>query len=111
FAGLFHGVAHRQLAALGREDHAGVAELAAGLGVERGLVDNDSDRVAGSGLVDPLVAAHDRLDYALGHLGVVAEKFGGADLVAQREPHGIGRGLAGADPRGARAGAGLLHLG
>ena len=53
--------------------------------------------------------AHQRGHHPFGGLGLVAEELGGADLLAQGEPHRFGRGLAGARPRGARHFALALH--
>src|SRR5205814_1760136 len=49
-------------------------------------------------------------DDALGGLGLVTQKFGSPDLLAQGEPRRLGRRLAGADPGGARARPRLLHF-
>src|SRR5207302_9384557 len=54
--------------------------------------------------------AQDREDDALGGFGLVPEELGRPDLLAQREPIGLGRLLSRADPGGARPGASLLHL-
>ena len=50
-----------------------------------------------------------RSHHALGGLGLVAQKLGRAELLAQREPDRLGRGLAGARPGLARLGALALH--
>src|SRR5580704_929563 len=101
-AGFLDGVAHREFAARAREHRPGIAELAARLAVERGLVDDNRDLVAGFGLRYPLAALEDRQDHPLGGLGIIAEEFGRADFLAQREPRRAGRRLAGADPAFAR---------
>src|SRR5438094_55124 len=92
----------RELAAGGREDRPGIADLAARLAVERRLVDQDADLVAGSGFIHPLLAAQNGQDDALRGLGLIAEEFAGPDLFAQGEPGRFGRRLAGADPAAAR---------
>ena len=46
----------------------------------------------------PLVAAQDSQDDAFGDLCLVAEEFGGPNLVAQRVPAGVGRGFARSHP-------------
>src|SRR6185312_10575655 len=97
-AGALLRVAHRELAARMREYGAGVADLAAGFGVERRLVDEDGGVAARLGLFHRLAALDDGDDLALGDMRVIAQEFGGADLVAQLEPHLLGRRLAGADP-------------
>src|SRR5260370_20725608 len=108
-AGLFDRVAHRQLGALGREDYPAVAYLAARFRIERRLVDDDANVVAGLSLGDALPIAHDRVNDALGDLGLIAEKLGGADLLAQREPYRLGRRLARSSPALARFLALPLH--
>ncbi len=60
---------------------------------------------------DLRAVAHQRGDDALGGLGVVAEELGRADALAQREPDGLGRRLAGTRPGLARLGALALHRG
>src|SRR5690348_1480901 len=45
-AGLAQCVRHGELAATGREDRPGIADLTSGLTVKRGLVDDDADFVA-----------------------------------------------------------------
>src|SRR5579864_9120010 len=96
------GVANRKFAA-GRGEHdPGVADLATGLAVEWGLIDDDRDLVADGGGLDPCTALKDGEDDALGALGLVAKEFGGADFFAQGEPLGTGRRLARADPTLAR---------
>jgi hypothetical protein len=84
-----------------RRHQAGVADLAAGLAVERRLVDDDRAALAGLSASTSAVAQQ-RLHDAFGLLGVVAEELGGADLLAQREPDGLGRRLARARPGRAR---------
>src|ERR1700730_6507185 len=101
-ARLAHRVFDRKLAAGRREDPPGVAALAARLAVERGLIDDNADLVAGRGLRNPLLAAQNRQDHPLGALGLVAKEFGGLELVAQGEPPRLGRRLAGTGPVAAR---------
>ncbi len=102
-------VAHGELAALRREHRAGVAHLPARFGVERRLVDDDRGVAAGLGLLNRLAVDDDGDDLALGDMGVIAQELGSADLLAQLEPHLLGRGLARADPALARLGALALH--
>src|SRR4051812_33093006 len=90
-------------------DGAGVADLAAALAVERGLVEDDEALVAGFELVDELAALDQRGDHALGDLGLVAEEFGRADLVGDREPHLIFAGFARTGPALACLGALTRH--
>ena len=53
-AGLLLGIAHRKFAARRRKNHAGIADLPARLAIERRLVDDDADLVAGAGFGDTL---------------------------------------------------------
>src|SRR5690606_18038414 len=76
--------------------------------VDGGLVDGDRDRFTGGSGSDLAAVADKGGDDALGGFGFVAEELGRADAVADREPDGLGRGLAGAGPIG--AGLGLLAL-
>ena len=103
-AQLLHRVVDLDDAAAGCAQHAGIAGLATAFGIERGLVDDDLDLVPRLRRLDLLAADDDGLDAALCHLGVVAEEFGGPLLVADLEPDGVGRGLAGACPVLARLG-------
>jgi hypothetical protein len=57
---------------------AGVADLAAGFGVERRLVEDDRAVLAGSELADLDAVARQRAHLALGGFGVVAEELGRA---------------------------------
>src|SRR5690348_8602055 len=52
---------------------------------------------------------NDRLNDALGDLGLVPQELGGPDLLAQREPYRLGRRLARSDPALARFLALPLH--
>ncbi len=94
--------------AIGRH-HPGIADLAAGLAVERRLVEHDGAAVAFFQRIDFLAVAHERGDDAFGAFGLVAEEFGAADFFADAEPHRLVGGLAGARPRRARLLALLLH--
>jgi hypothetical protein len=70
---------------VGRDERAGVADLAAGLGVERGLVEHDLHRLAGGRLATGRRRAP-RRGPGLGGLGVVAEELGGAEGLGEVEP-------------------------
>ena len=94
--------------ALGLE-RSGIADLAAGFGVEGRLVGDDRDRVASFGTLDLGAVAHQGDDLAFGALGLVAEEFGRAVAVAQAEPDSVLRPVAGAGPGLARFGALALH--
>ena len=90
-------------------DRTGIADLAAQLGVERRLVDDDRDLVACARRFDRLAGAADhRQHLGLGGLGAVAEELGRPEPLAELEPDRIGLRLAG--PRPARARLLLLPL-
>ena len=101
-------VGDRRLA-VGADEAAGVALLAAELGVERRLVGDQPAGLAGLERRHLLAVDHDRRDLALGALGVVAQELGGADLLAHVEPDRLVGRLARARPRRARLGALLVH--
>src|SRR5207253_132488 len=101
-AGLAYRVFDRELAAGRREDRPGIADLAARLAVERGLVDDDADLVAGRGFRTPFLAAQNSQDHAFRGRGLVTEELAGPDLLAQGEPIRVGRRLARTDPAAAR---------
>ncbi len=109
-AGLAQRVFDGEFTAAGGKDRAGIANLSARLAVKRGLVDDDADLVAMLRFEDPLLALDERQDDALGGLRLVAEEFGRADLLAQREPGRLGRFFPRTDPGGARERAGLFHF-
>ena len=110
-AGHFLRILDGDFHAAGREDGAGIAHLAAGFAVERRLVDDQRDLVAGLGALDFLALDDESRDLAFGALGLVAEEFGSADLLAQFEPHAVAGLLAGTCPRAARFFLGLFHRG
>ena len=97
--------------ALGAGQRAPVADLAAELGVERRLVDDDDAALAFLQSIDARAVLDQRDDPARRRLGLVAEEFGRAELFLQLEPEGFGRGLARARPGLPRLGALLLHGG
>ena len=103
-------IGHLELG-FGRDQRSGVAHLAAGFGVERGLADQHRRLGAGFRLADRFAVLDDGDDAAFGVVRVVAEKFGGAQFVAQLEPELIGRRLARADPGFTRLGALARHRG
>src|SRR6516164_11577033 len=105
---LLVGVGHAGESALGA--HApGIADLAAGLGIERRLIENDRAALARLERGRLLAVAQERRYHALGALGLVAEEFRGADLLAQREPYRVGCRLARSRPGGACLLALALH--
>src|SRR5271167_2216880 len=107
--GLLDRVMHRQLGAGRRENDAGIADLAARFAVERRLVDDYRDLVAGGGLDDPLAAAQDGQRNAFGGFGLITEKFGCAEILAQAQPDRFGRRLARTNPATARLRALTRH--
>src|SRR5262249_46040628 len=100
-AGLLLRVGDAELRAFARE-HAGVADLATGLRVERGLVQHDAAGLTGLEAVDLLAVLDQRRDHAFRALGLVAQKLGRAEFLAERKPHAFGSGVARAGPGRAR---------
>src|SRR5262245_32009457 len=100
-AGLLLGVGDAEAHAVAGY-HAGVADLAAGLAIERGLVDDHRAGFALAERSDFPAVLDQRRDHTLGDLGLVAEELGGAELFAQRKPHRLGGGVARALPGFAR---------
>ena len=76
------GVGHLQAAGLGL-DHPGVAHLPAGLGIERGAVDEHLDLVTLLGPLHSLPLAEQGENPAGGRLVAVAEELGGTSVVEQ----------------------------
>ena len=74
--------------------HAHVADLAARFAIERRLVEHDQALLPGLENLDLLAAGHQRAHHALGALGLVAQIFGRAHLIAHAEPDGFGCSLA-----------------
>ena len=93
------------------DDQAAIADLAARLGIERRLVDDDDAALACLERLDTRAVLDERDDLARRGLGLVAEELGGAELFLELEPQRLGRGLAGARPGLARLGALALHGG
>ncbi len=110
-ASLLLRVGDAEQRALGALDDALVADLAAGLAIERRLVDDDRRLIARLQRLGFLAALHQRDDLARRALRVVAEELGGAGLLLDLEPDALGRGLAGALPGFARFGLLPLHRG
>src|SRR5262249_8193983 len=77
---------------------AGVAALAAGFAIERGLIEDDGAALALPERLDLLAVLHQRRHDAFGRFGFVAQELGCADILAQAEPHALGRSLARARP-------------
>ena len=85
-----------------RMHDAGVADLSAGLAIERRLVEHHESALAFVQPLDLAAVADQCLHHAFRILGLVAEEVGRADLVAQRKPERVGLRFARARPRGAR---------
>ena len=107
---LFLRVGHAQ-ACRTRLYHTRVTHLAAGLAIERRLVDDDAATFAKRQRSNFLAALHQRSDNALGALGVIAQKFRRPGFLLQRIPDGFGRRLARSSPGLARLGPLALHGG
>src|SRR5262245_18386977 len=90
---------------------AGVADLTAGLGVKRRLVEDDGTALPGSQRIDLLAVLHARGNEALGGFGLVAQELARAGFFAQAEPHRLGGSVARAGPGGARLFSLALHGG
>ena len=108
-AQVFLGVANGQVGAAGAGDDAAVAGLTTGLAIERGLVDDQGHVRARSGLIDRGAVDHQGDNLGLGGLGLVAEKLGGAIVLADVEPNLLGGGVAGTRPGGSSLGPLALH--
>src|SRR3954469_2024800 len=89
--------------------YAGVADLAAGLRVERRLVQHDRAGVAGLEARGFLAVLDQRGHHAFSALGLVTQEFGCAQLLAQREPDRLGSSFARSLPGLARLGLLTLH--
>src|SRR3546814_15093277 len=97
-AELLLGVADGHLGAAGGDDQAGIADLAAGFGIERRLVQHNRNVRAGLRLGDRLAADPDGIDAAFGGFRVLAEEFAGAVFFANIHPDLLGRGSTGHRP-------------
>src|SRR5882757_7109842 len=92
-AGPLLGIGDAESHALASQ-HAGVADLAAGLRVERRLVQHDRAALAGLEAVDLGTVFDQRGHRAFRALGLVAQELSRAELFAQREPDRFGRRVA-----------------
>src|SRR5579864_4989313 len=92
-------------------DFADVADLAAGLAVERRLVEDQRSALARFQRLDLDAVLDDRANDALRPLGLVAQELGRADALAQGIPDRLGRRLARARPGAAGLGALAVHGG
>src|ERR1700722_7812428 len=82
----------------GRNDFADVADLAAGLAVERRLIEDQRSALARIERLDFDAVLDDRAYDAFCGLGLVTEKLGRADALAQAVPDRLGRGFSRAGP-------------
>ena len=103
--GGFLHIGHFRHAGVGADDPA-IAHLTAGFRVERGLVDDDLDGLAGGCLPDGSAVTKKRGDHALGGFGIVAEEFRHPMLFGDLAPDL--RVARSARARPCRAGLGLL---
>src|SRR5580693_3680839 len=94
-----------------RGDFADVADLAARLAIKRRLIEDQRSALARIERFDFDAVLDDRAYDALGGLGLVTQKLGRADALAQSIPDRFGRSLAGTRPGPARFGALALHCG
>src|SRR5258708_7213943 len=85
--------------------HAGVANLAAGLRIKRRLVQNDGAGLASLEAFDIFAVPHQSRHHAFGARGLIAEEFRGAEFCAQWKPHVFAGGIAGARPCRAKSSA------
>ena len=92
-------------------DEPRVADLAAGLAIERRLVEHQRPFLAALEALGRLAALDDGADLAFRRLRVVAQEIAGAGLVLDLEPDAFGGGLARALPGLARLLLLLLHGG
>src|SRR5258707_6518786 len=88
-----------------------VTHLTATLGIKRRLVENNRATLTFSKLRNLLVMLDQRGNYAFGGFGLVAQELGGAEALAQLEPHGLRRRVTRAGPGGACLLALALHAG
>src|SRR5215218_3531147 len=95
--GLLLRIGHAHLDARA-DQQTDIADLAAGLAVERRLVQYDRTTLAGLEAIDLDTVLDQRRDHAFRALGLVTEEFGGTELLAQRKPDVLGRSFAGARP-------------
>src|SRR5262245_5445799 len=84
-AGLLLGIGDLEAKPVAEHD-TGIADLAAGLRVERSLVENDRTAFSGLEGLHVLAVLHQRGDHSFGALGLIAQKFGGTGGLAQAEP-------------------------
>src|SRR5580704_4290101 len=95
----------------GRGDFADIADLSAGLAIERRLIEDQRSALARIERLDFDAVLDDRNYDALGGLGLVTQKLGRAGALPQSIPDRFGRSLAGTRPGPARLGALALHCG
>src|SRR5581483_2587041 len=107
-AALLLGVGDAETYALA-DQHAGIADLAAGLTVEWRLVEDDCTALTSRKARDLLAVLDQCGHHALGGLGLITKEFGRAEFFSQWKPDSLGRGLAGARPRCPRLLALTLH--
>src|SRR5690606_36624672 len=103
---LLQRINDEELRTISREGNARIADLAAGLAIERRLIGDESSFLPRADFINGL-AVHKQCNHlAFGNLGFIAEELGRTELVAQFEPDGFGRLCPGARP----GRAGILAL-
>ena len=93
-AGLLGGIEHENPRAILALHDAGIADLAAALAIERGLVEDDETLFAGIECIDARAIPDQRHDRAVALFGFVAEKFGRPCPVGHSEPDCARRRIA-----------------
>src|SRR5262249_22693440 len=88
---------------------AGIANLAAGLAIERRLIEHDRAALARFERRHVLAVLYQRRHHTLGGLGVVTHALARSDHRVHAEPHGFRRSLTGPLPGFARLLALALH--
>src|SRR5690625_129495 len=105
---LLMSVGYHDFQSVSAERHAGIALLAATLGIEGSLVGNEGDlRTRFRGL-DLAPVSDDGLHDSFRSLRIIAKELRSPDAVVQLEPEGLGSRIAGAGP--GRAGCRPLAL-
>lgn len=90
---------------------AGIADLPAALGIKGRLIDDDLDRLARPGALDPRAILDDRDDLPFALFAGVPDEFGAPARFGNVEPHIVRSALARSLPRGPRCALLLRHGG
>ena len=108
-AQLFLRGGHAEQRSLGTLDDALIANLAAGLAIERCLIEDQPTFVSGFQRLDLSPARYECRHLAFGRFGIVAQKFCRPEALLDIEPDGFGRLFARALPGLAGIGPLLVH--